>query len=57
MTLADGSKISLTDATNGVIAKQAGIKITKTNHGELIYTVVSNDAAAPKIYLITIETS
>ncbi|MFC3560918.1 FecR family protein [Pedobacter jamesrossensis] len=56
LTLADGSKISLTDATNGVIAKQAGIKITKTNHGELIYTVVSNDAAAPKNLFNTIET-
>ncbi|QPH38482.1 FecR family protein [Pedobacter endophyticus] len=41
LTLADGSKISLTDASNGVIAKQAGINITKTKNGELIYTVAS----------------
>ncbi|MGA9649561.1 FecR family protein [Pedobacter sp.] len=56
LTLADGSKISLTDATNGVIAKQAGIKITKTNNGELIYTVVSHDDAKTKKSFNTIET-
>lgn len=56
LTLADGSKISLTDATNGVIAKQAGIKITKTNNGELIYTVISNEAAKAKNLFNTIET-
>jgi transmembrane sensor len=45
LTLADGSKISLTDATNGVIAKQAGINITKTSKGELIYTVATQSAS------------
>jgi len=55
LTLADGSKISLTDATNGVIAKQAGINITKTKNGELIYTVVSASAKTKNLYN-TIET-
>ncbi|WP_316795853.1 FecR family protein [Pedobacter agri] len=55
LTLADGSKISLTDASNGVIAKQAGISITKTKNGELIYSVAS--ASSPKNDLYnTIET-
>ncbi|WP_316824207.1 FecR family protein [Pedobacter miscanthi] len=45
LTLADGSKISLTDATNGIIAKQAGINITKTSKGELIYTVATQSAS------------
>lgn len=39
LTLADGKKISLTDASAGAIATQAGIKITKTPNGQLVYTV------------------
>ncbi len=39
LTLADGSKISLSDAANGEIAKQAGISITKTSNGRLIYSI------------------
>lgn len=38
LTLADGSKISLTDASAGEVAKQAGIRITKTADGQLVYT-------------------
>lgn len=56
LTLADGSKISLTDATNGIIAKQAGINITKTDKGELIYTVASVSTAKAKDLFNTIET-
>jgi len=43
LTLADGKKISLTDAANGAIARQAGIAITKTADGQLIYSVVQNE--------------
>jgi len=39
LTLANGKKISLTDADNGMLAEQAGIRITKTADGQLIYTV------------------
>lgn len=56
LTLADGSKISLTDATNGVIAQQAGISITKTNKGELIYTIASATEKENKNLYNTIET-
>lgn len=56
LTLADGSKISLTDATNGVIAEQAGINITKTKNGEIIYTIVSPTVAKTKNLYNTIET-
>jgi len=56
LTLADGSKISLTDATNGVIAKQAGINITKTKNGEIIYTIISPEVAKTKNLYNTIET-
>lgn len=55
LTLGDGSKISLTDATDGVIAKQAGINITKTNDGELIYTVAAASDLKKDLYN-TIET-
>ncbi len=55
LTLADGSKISLTDASNGVIAKQAGINITKTKNGELIYSVASASSHKKDLYN-TIET-
>ncbi|MDQ8004637.1 MAG: FecR domain-containing protein [Pedobacter sp.] len=39
LVLADGRKISLTDVNNGAIAKEAGLSITKTSDGQLIYTV------------------
>jgi transmembrane sensor len=39
LTLANGSKVSLTDARNGDIAKQAGVQITKAANGQLVYTI------------------
>jgi transmembrane sensor len=39
LTLADGSKISITDAGKGKIASQGGIQITKSANGQLIYTI------------------
>lgn len=39
LTLANGKKIVLTDAAIGELAKQAGIQITKTGDGQLVYTV------------------
>ncbi len=56
LTLGDGSKISLTDAADGVIAKQAGIAITKTTKGELIYSISPNGSSAKKEVYNTIET-
>lgn len=44
LTLADGSTISLTDANNGELAKQSGVKISKSKNGELVYSVVASDA-------------
>lgn len=37
LTLADASRIILDDATNGEIARQGGITITKTADGQLVY--------------------
>ena len=60
LTLADGSKISLTDARNGQIAKQSGIQITKTVDGQLAYVIGKTDAdhgdINPSLGYNTIET-
>lgn len=39
LTLANGEKINLSDAANGQLLEQAGIKITKTTSGQLVYAV------------------
>jgi transmembrane sensor len=44
LTLADGRKILINDALAGNIATQAGVKISKTADGELIYEVMANDS-------------
>lgn len=41
LTLANGHRIILSDGLKGKLAEEAGVSITKTNDGELIYTVVS----------------
>ncbi|WP_342331914.1 FecR domain-containing protein [Pedobacter sp. FW305-3-2-15-E-R2A2] len=45
LTLANGKRITLTDAKNGELAEQSGVKITKAADGQLVYTVsnVSNE--------------
>ncbi|WP_316748155.1 FecR family protein [Pedobacter gandavensis] len=45
LTLADGRKINLTDATNGAIVEQAGIQITKSADGQLQYKVHGTEVA------------
>jgi transmembrane sensor len=45
LTLADGTKISLTDAGNGEIAKQSGIQVTKAANGQLVYHIQSTGTA------------
>ncbi len=39
LTLANGTKLSLTDANDGELAKQAGISIVKTEDGQLVYNI------------------
>lgn len=48
LTLADGTQISLTDASNGQLASQAGMLITKTKDGQLIYTVAESAPGSEK---------
>ncbi|WP_316751549.1 FecR family protein [Pedobacter gandavensis] len=50
LTLANGKKIKLNTSNNGELAKEAGVTITKTAEGELIYEVSNPvDAASNKI--------
>jgi len=42
LTLANGKKISLSDAMTGDIAKEAGFSITKTTDGQLVYNIAES---------------
>jgi transmembrane sensor len=54
LTLGNGEKISLTDASDGQIATQSGIKIVKTKSGQLIYEI-SGKPESNKVEYNTIE--
>ncbi len=59
LTLADGSRIALNDAGHGVIAQQAGFKISKTADGQLVYemsTAASGNSGIGKSGMNTIST-
>jgi transmembrane sensor len=58
LTLADGRKISLTDAANGELVKQEGLSINKTADGQLVYNVAiaTHEEAAGAKSFNTIET-
>lgn len=49
LTLADGRKISLTDASNGTLAQEAGVLITKNAEGQLLYTLKDHAAGSGTI--------
>lgn len=49
LKLADGSTISLSDAANGNIVDQGGVKVQKTAEGEIVYAA-SNRNASPQSY-------
>jgi transmembrane sensor len=55
LTLANGKKISLTDAGNGQIANESGIAITKTADGQMVYKIAEAAAAETNAFN-TIET-
>lgn len=55
LTLANGSKVSLNDATKGKLIQQTGITITKAVDGQIIYKV-SDDLTSSKLTYNTIET-
>lgn len=57
LTLANGKRISLSDVSHGDIADQAGVKVTKSASGELIYTIEKTKGSSRNILgFNTIET-
>jgi transmembrane sensor len=56
LTLADGKKISLSDAANGDLIEQAGISIAKTANGQLVYNIVKSDNVIDDSKVNTIST-
>lgn len=58
LTLANGKKINLNDAQNGVLAQQSGIKVSKASNGQIVYTITNQSAehTISKKQFNTIET-
>ncbi|RAJ37152.1 FecR family protein [Pedobacter cryoconitis] len=56
LTLADGTKLSLTDAVNGKVAEQAGVSIRKTAAGQLLYELKETTTNQSAILYNTIST-
>jgi transmembrane sensor len=56
LTLADGKKVSLTDALNGEVSRQSGATITKTANGELVYTAAGQSNGTTRVEYNTVET-
>lgn len=56
LTLADGTKMRLDEATNGILAEESGIKIIKTEDGQIVYGSQSRGARSYTSTYNTIET-
>lgn len=53
LTLANGEKIRLSDAVDGELAKESGIRISKTANGQLVYEMASRAEAVPSYHTLT----
>lgn len=53
LTLANGKTIRLSDAQNGKIAREAGINVTKTANGQLVYEIGEGTADPNEINTLT----
>lgn len=49
LTLANGKKVILSDANNGELAKEAGVVVTKTTDGQLVYKIIDHEGEAPGV--------
>lgn len=56
LTLSDGREISLSDANNGVLAKDGKMVINKKEDGELVYELNPSDKSAQHLAFNTIST-
>ncbi|MGX5687456.1 FecR family protein [Arcticibacter tournemirensis] len=52
LTLADGKKVDLSNVAKGKLAEQAGVRVSKSSDGQLVYEVLGNQtkAGAPLAY-------
>lgn len=55
LTLANGKKIKLSDAENGLLGKEPGVNITKTASGQIIYQITDDGKGSGDIN--TLETA
>jgi transmembrane sensor len=53
LTLANGKKIRLSDVNNGSLAKEAGVTISKTKEGELVYEIEDTDIQSNQMNTLT----
>lgn len=53
LTLANGKKIRLTDAANGQLAEEAGVQVSKSADGELIYEIKEHKLGGSKINMLS----
>lgn len=55
LTLANGKKISLKDASSGELANEEGISIRKTANGQVVYEIKKESGASDKINTLTTD--
>jgi transmembrane sensor len=56
LILSNGKKVMLSQASNGVVAQQTGMTITKTTNGQLVYHSANTNANDASIAYNTIQT-
>lgn len=49
LTLGNGKRIALTGASNGVVATQNDVQITKTADGQLVYNILESNSSATSL--------
>ncbi|MBE9600766.1 FecR family protein [Pedobacter sp. MC2016-24] len=53
LTLANGKKIVLSDAANGELAKEAGVKISKSADGQIIYEIIGSASNSDQVNVLS----
>lgn len=53
LTLSNGKKIYIADVKSGNVAEESGVKITKNENGELVYTIMDNQEETGKMQMLT----
>lgn len=53
LTLSNGKKIYIADVKSGNVAIESGVKITKNESGELVYTIIDNQGESAKMQTLT----